>query len=793
MIKNYFKIAWRNIVRNKAYSAINIAGLATGMAVALIIGLWVYYQVSYDRFLPGYQHVYTVRLKFNNNGEIGVGPATPLPLAAALKRDIPGVKYVAQADWMGPHSLVVGDKKLYTEGAMASQDFLEVFQYPLLKGNADKVLQSPYSIVLTQSIAKALFGNEDPINKVIRIDNSNNVTVTGILKNLPANSTQRFNYIIPLAYMEATQDWIKRAATNWRDKSFQTFVALEPNVTYAQVEPALRQMMKKYSPEDYKLFQVGLFFQPMMNWHLYGDFKNGAEAGGLIDYVKMFGLIGFLVLLIACINFMNLSTAHSEKRAREVGIRKAIGSQRKDLIFQFLIESLAITFIAFLFSLLLVQLALPSFNTLTRAAIGIPYKNGFFWLLMISYVVLTGLLAGSRPAFYLSSFNPVKVLKGAVQMGRSATLPRKILVVIQFSCSIAFIISTIIIYQQVQHAKNRPKGYDANRLMMTDASNDLSRNYISLKNDLLQSGVITAITKSSAPATEIWSNARIDNWQGKMPGETMDIGVIGVTDADYFSTLGMQMKEGRNFTANGGDSVHVILNEAAAAKMRLKEPLNQLLTWQETQQVTVVGIVKDALMISPFTPARPTIFIYAPGWANIISYRLSPTVSTQDAIAKLTPIFNKYNPSYPFLYHFVDEVYASKFNFETLIGKLAGLFASLAIFISCLGLFGLAAYMAEQRNKEIGIRKVLGASVSQVWLLLSKDFITLVSISCVIASPLAFYFLHGWLQKYPYRISITPFVFIAAGAAAIIITIITVSFQTIKAAVANPVKSLRSE
>ena len=794
MIRNYFKTAWRNIVRNKGYNAINIAGLATGMAVALIIGLWVYYQFSYDRFLPGYQHVFTARLKFNNNGEIGVGPATPLPLAAALKRDIPGVGYVAQADWMGPHSLVTGDKKLYPGGAMASQDFLNVFQYPLLKGNANEALKAPYSIVLTESVAKALFGNEDPMNKIIRVDNSNNVTVTGILKDLPANSTLKFNYIIPLGYAEATQGWVKEASANWRDKSFQTFVALDPNVSYAQVEPALQSLMKKYSPEDYKLFQVGLFFQPMKNWHLYTEFKNGMEAGGLIDYVKMFSLIGFLVLLIACINFMNLSTAHSEKRAREVGVRKAIGSQRKDLIFQFLVESLAITCIAFLFSLLLVELALPSFNTLTGCAIDVPWNNGFFWLLMISYVLFTGLMAGSRPAFYLSSFNTVKVLKGAVQTGRSATLPRKILVVVQFSCSVALIVSTIIVYQQIQYAKDRPKGYDSNRLMMTDASNDLSRNYTALKNDLLQSGVVTSITKSSAPATDLWTNQRIDRWQGKQPDETMDIACVGVCDADYFKTLGMQIKEGRNFVSNGGDSLNVIINEAAVERMRFKDPLNQVLTWHDVpQQVTVIGVVKNALMTSPFTDAKPTIFIYAPGWANIISYRLSPTVSTQTAIAKLTGIFNKYNPSYPFLYHFVDESYAAKFNFEVLIGKLAGLFAALAIFISCLGLFGLAAYMAAQRNKEIGIRKVLGASVPQVWLLLSKDFILLVAISCVIASPIAYYFLYDWLQKYPYRITITPFVFVAAGAAAITITIATVSFQAIKAAVANPVKSLRTE
>jgi hypothetical protein len=526
---------------------------------------------------------------------------------------------------------------------------------------------------------------------------------------------------------------------------------------------------------------------------LYTDFKNGIAEGGFIDYVQLFSIIGLLVLLIACINFMNLSTARSEKRAREIGIRKAIGSQRRDLIFQFLIESLVITFVAAALSLLLVQLALPSFKTLTQSAIYIPYSSAIFWFIMFSYVLITGLLAGSRPAFYLSSFKAVKVLKGTIQIGRSATLPRKILVVLQFSCSIALIISTIIVYQQIQHAKDRPTGYDANRLMMTDASDDLRRNYAAVKNELLQSGIVSSVTKSSSPITDIWSNQRIDNWQGKLPNESLGLATIGITDADYFKTMGMQLKEGRSFSGES-DSLSVILNEAAVKRMRFKTALSQIITWHDVpQHVRVIGVVKDALMASPFSPAEPTIFIYTPWWSNIITYRLSPTVHTQEAITRLTVIFNKYNPSYPYLYHFVDESYASKFNLEVLIGKLAGLFAALAIFISCLGLFGLAAYMAEQRTKEIGIRKVLGASVSQVWLLLSKDFIALVIISCVIASPVAFYFLHEWLQKYTYRINIGAGVFIVSAIMAIVITIITISFQAIRAAIANPVTSLRSE
>lgn len=796
MFKNYFKTAWRNLVNNKVYSALNILGLATGMGVALLIGLWVSYQYSYDRFLPGYQQVYKARAKFSINGETVVGVATAYPLADAIKRDVPGVKYVAQTDWMGPHGLVVGEKKLYTEGAMAGEDFLRIFQYPLLRGNAGNSLKDPYSIVLTQATAKSLFGREDPMNKMVRIDNNHDLKVRGLLKDLPGNSTFQFNYLVPFSFYTVSNDWVKETVTNWGNSSYQTFVALEPNVSYKDVEPGLKTILKKYNPKDYEAAKAELFLQPLKDWHLYADYKEGVAVGGFIDYVQLFSIIGFLVLLIACVNFMNLSTARSEKRAREVGVRKAIGSQRKDLIFQFLIESFVITFIAFMLSLLFVQLALPSFNTLTKTTISIPYSNGTFWCIMLSYVLLTGLLAGSRPAFYLSSFRPVQVLKGAVQIGRSATLPRKILVVLQFTCSIALIISTIIVYQQLQHAKDRPSGYDANRLMMTDVSSDLSRNYTALKNDLLQSGVVTNVTRSSSPVTDIWSHNSIDNWQGKLPGETLGIGTIGVNDADYFKTLGMQLKEGRNFTGNlSADTLSVILNEAAVKRMRFKDPLNQTITYNSgiAQQLKVIGVVKNALMTSPFSPVEPSVFVYTPGWSNIITYRLAPTVNTQQAIAKLTTVFNKYNPSSPYLYHFVDESYEAKFNLETLVGKLAGLFATLAIFISCLGLFGLAAYMAEQRNKEIGIRKVLGASVSQVWLLLSKDFIVLVLLSCIIASPIAFYFLQNWLQKYDYRISIGAGVFILAAVMAMVITLVTISFQAVKAAVANPVKSLRTE
>ncbi|BAU54397.1 ABC transporter permease [Mucilaginibacter gotjawali] len=794
MIKNYLKIAWRNLVNNRVYSALNILGLAAGMAVALLIGLWVANEFSYDKFLPDYKSLYQVELNFTDphEGE-HTQQAVSLPIADVLRKEYPEVKYVAETDWMGQHDLLVGTKKLYMNGAAIGSDFLKMFQYPLIKGNKNDVLKDPFSIVLTESTAKALFGNTDPMGKLVKVDNKYNLKVTGIMNDIPKNSTLQFNYLMPFSFNEATQDWMKNARSTYYNNSFQIFVQLKPGVDYATLAPKIRNIVYNGGPKMRPVKPVVLL-HPVADWHLYADFKNGKEVGGFIDYVRMFSIIGILVLLIACINFMNLSTARSEKRAREVGVRKAIGSQRKDLIFQFLTESVLITFIAFLFSVLFTQLALPSFNSLTGSEVRIAYSSPLFWIVMILYVLITGLLAGSRPAFYLSSFNPVKVLKGTIQIGKAAALPRKILVVLQFSCSIALIISTIIVYQQIQYAKDRPTGYSADRLVTTDMSDDLNNHYDALKNDLLATGIVESVARASSPITGVYWHTGIEKWPGQGVGELgINVGAVSVSDS-YFKTVGMKLAKGRDFLTNwSADTSNIIINEAAVRRMGLKEPLNQLVTFDGINgQAKIVGVVKDALMESPFTPVEPTVFVHGRG-SNFALYRLSQRTNTHDAIEKIGKIFDKYNPAYPFSYRFVDDEYNGKFNLEVLVGKLAGIFAGLAIFISCLGLFGLAAYVAEQRTKEIGIRKVLGASITQVWLLLSRDFILLVMISCVIACPVALYFLGNWLRKYDYRITIGPGVFMLAAVVALVITILTISFQAIKAALSNPVKSLRSE
>ena len=790
MLKNYFKTAWRNIMRSKGYSALNVFGLATGMAVALLIGLWVYNEYSYDRFLPEYQQLYRVQRNFSSNSDTLTFRTTSLKLADALRSQIPEIEYVAESDWMGYHGLLTGDKKFYMPGACIGGDFLKMFKYSLLQGDARNVMQDPYSIVLTASAAKALFGSENPINKLVRFENKDNLRVTGVLRDLPGNSSLKFNYLIPFSYLDQTSAGVKQnRAGGYGQNGYQIFVRLKTNIANAQVAPKIRDI-EHTEKGNFNAINSYVTLQPLQRWHLYSNYVNGQDKAGFLEYVKIFSIIGMLVLLIACINFINLATARSEKRAREVGVRKAIGSQRKDLILQFLIESFLITLIASLFSIIIVQCCLPAFNTLTGSEISIPWSSPAFFLIITACVFITALLAGSRPAFYLSSFEPVKVLKGNLQVGKSASLPRKILVVLQFSCSIALIISTVIIYQQVQHAKDRPSGYDLNRLLATDMNSDLKKNYTALKNELIQKGIAENVSTASSPATEIYWHSAVEKWIGKNPGENIEMGTV-IVGEDYFKTLGMQMVRGNNFK-NSDDTTVVIFNETAIKEMRLKDPVGQLITWNG-RQYRIAGVVKDALMVTPFASADPTMFLTDPDVQGNLMYRLSPTIKTQDAITQLTAIFNRYNPSYPYNYSFADDNYANKFKEELLIGKLAGIFASLAIFISCLGLFGLAAYIAEQRTKEIGVRKVLGATVSQVWLLLSKDFIVLVLISCMIATPVALYFLHGWLLKYDYRISIGPGVFIVSAIMAIMITVITISFQAIKAATANPVKSLRTE
>ena len=794
MLKNYFKIAWRNLLKSKTYSFINIAGLAAGMAVAMIIGLWISDEVSANRQFKNYNSVYQVMMHQTFDGHRGTQTALPYPIGEELKAKYPDLKGVAMCDWGQNHSLVYGDKKISKYGHYIGEDAVDMFSLNILSGNKNP-LHELHSIVLTDETAKALFGNESPLDKIVRVDNTVDLKVTAVVAKLPKNSTLSFDYLIPFQLQESIYSWIKQYhKTNWGNNSWQVYVQLNDKVTEKSMDAKIRNIVISHFTDENTLKSIKpeVMVWPMSKWRLYSDFENGVNTGGFIKYVRMFGILGIVVLLIACINFMNLSTARSEKRAKEVGVRKSVGSTRKQLIRQFLSESLFISVLAFLFALAIVALALRYFNKLTQKEMSLQISNPLFWFIMIGFTILTGLLAGSYPAFYLSSFNPVSVLKGNLKLGRSDALPRKILVVIQFASSVILMIGTTIIYQEIQHGKNRPIGFDNRGLISVDWSDDISKHYEALRADLLSSGAVVSICKSNSPPSDIYSNNNGWEWKNAQPVEKTVVFSTIATDYDYTKTLGIKLLAGRDFSRDYADSNAVILNQAAVKRMGLKNPVGEQLKWND-KNMTVIGVVPDVQMESPFRPISPLTIIFNKEWTGYVNVRLNPAMSASAAIKRIQPIFDRYNPAFPFLYKFADTEYAKKFNYEELVGNLAAIIAVIAIFISCLGLFGLASFTAEQRVKEIGVRKVLGASVLNLWQLLSKDFVKLVLISCVIAIPVAYYFMNEWLKGYDYKISIGVGVFVMVIALSIVITLVTVSFQAIRAATANPTKSLRTE
>lgn len=804
MIKNYFpaghyvKIAWRSLLKSRKFSLINISGLAIGMAVAMLIGLWIWDELTYDNYHSNHERVAQVMQNQTWNGTTGTGQALPFPMGEELRNSYgDNFKYLAMASWQGDHMLSKDNKHLYKNGIYIDKDGPRILSLKMIKGSADG-LQNPNSIVIAQSTAKAFFGDADPMNQPMKIDNKLDVKVTGVYQDLPySTSFRELKFIAPWDLYKTSEGWLAQAATQWGNNSFQCFAQINDNTSFTAVNQKIEKAkLNKVAPED-KKYNSRIFLHPMKDWHLRSAWKEGKQVGGQIEYVWMFAVIGMFVLLLACINFMNLSTARSEKRAREVGIRKTVGSVRIQLISQFLCESILIALIAFAFSILLTLLVLPWFNQVADKQMHILWTNAWFWLAGLGFTIITGLIAGSYPAFYLSSFKPVKVLKGTFKAGRLAALPRKVLVVTQFAVSVALIICTIIVYQQIQHTKDRPVGYDRNNLVMVFMQTpDFYGKYDVLRAELKKQNAIVELAESSSPVTNVWSNNGGFSWEGKDPNLDTDFATIWVT-AEYGKTVGFQIKEGRDFSRDfKGDSASIIINEAAVKFMNIKDPVGKIVRWgdgADAGKYTIVGVVKDMVMSSPYQPVKQAVYLLTNDNVNVINLKLNPQKSTTESLASIEKVFKQVIPSAPFDYRFADQEYAKKFSDEVRIGKLAGFFTVLAIIISCLGLFGLASFVAEQRTKEIGIRKIVGASIFNVWTLLSKDFVILVGISCIIAIPVAYYYLDGWLVRYDYRVTISWWVFVAAIAGAIAITLLTVSFQAIKAAVANPVKSLRTE
>jgi putative ABC transport system permease protein len=797
MYKSYLKLGWRNILKNRGYSFINIGGLACSLTVAMFIGLWIYDEFSFNKYHKNYDTIAGVYRKEQANGETYINYVQVTGLGTLLRNEF-GSHFkdvVLLRSRIEDKVLTTGDKKFSQLGYFMQPEGADMFSLEMLKGRLDG-LKDKKSIFLSESLAEKMFGNKDPINQMITMDAKWDLLITGVFKDLPKNSEfEKASYFAPLdLFLDGWAD-----LNVWNNYNMRLYVQLNNENDVEKVSAMIKDVMLPHVDESKVKMKPELFLLPMSKWRLYSEFENGVSVTSeRLKFVWMFAVTGVFVLLLACINFMNLSTARSEKRAKEVGIRKSIGSRRGQLVQQFLGESLVVAMASMVISIVLLQFLMPAFNRIADKDISIPWSNSWVWLTILSFTILAGLLAGSYPALYLSAFNPVKVLKGTFKVGRGASTPRRILVVAQFTFSISLIIATAIVYRQLQFAKNRPVGYSRNGLIsIHPRSPEYYGKYEVLRNEFKKTGVVQEIAESNYAVTSTlgWNNGF--EWRGKPQGMDDPAFNINEVTSGYGATIGWTFVSGRDFSQEiSSDANGVVINETAARLLGLENPVGETLTRNRDGQrteYTILGVITDMVKGSPFEPADPCLFFQASSDQEWLFIRIDPSVSVHEALPKIENVFNQYVPSAPFDYKFANEEYEAKFRAEERISVLASIFSTLAIIISCSGLFGLVSYVAEQRSKEIGIRKVLGASSTHIWRLLTSEFVLLVLISCVIAIPLSYYFMAEWLAQYKYRTTVSWYLLLAAGFAALLITIVTVSIQALKAAFANPVNSLRSE
>jgi len=783
MFRNNFKTTIRNLWKNKTYSFLNIFGLAVGVSCAALIFLWVEDEFSYDHQNIKKDRLYSILENQAYNGKIYTFSATPGLMAPAMKSEIPGIANTTRTSWPQTVLFSIGDKTIYETGFYADSNLFNMFTVPFVQGKAANAFAQLHSVVISEKMAKKFFGDDKSIpGKTIKIDNKDEYVVTGVFKDMPDNSSIKFDWASPYEIFFVKNRWL----TNWGSNGIKTYVELMPGTSPASVNKILYSYIQKRAEHAV----ARPFLLSMNDWRLHSQFTDGKQIGGRIEFVHMFIAIAWIILLIACINFMNLATARSEKRAREVGVKKVLGAEKTTLIAQFIGEAVFMSLIAVLFSILFILLALPVFNTLVEKNLSIGLGNPFHLLALILIALLCGLIAGSYPALYLSSFNPIYVFKGMKMKGGSAAWIRKGLVVFQFTISIVLIICTIIIFQQVQYVKSRNLGYNKDNLIELDAQGDIINHFSTIKQQLLETGAVENAALSSLGMLFMGSNTDDYSWEGKDPTKKILI-TNDYVSPEYLSATQTKFAQGKDFESIG-DSNKVIINETLANLMGKGSAVGKIIR-QDTTKFQVIGVVKDFVFGDMYGASDPLLFVCYPNWASYLYVRLKSNTDPEKALAKIEPVMKTNNPGYPFDFRFVDDQFNQIFKTEVLIGKLARLFASLAIIISCLGLFGLAAYTAERRTKEIGIRKVLGASVTRIAGLLSKDFLQLVLIAGVIAFPLSWWAMYRWLQNYSYRIEINWWVFILAGALAILIAVLTISSQAIRAALANPVKSLRTE
>ncbi|HVS96756.1 MAG TPA: ABC transporter permease [Puia sp.] len=791
MFHNYFRLAVRNLRRNKAFSVINILGLAIGMASALLIGLWIRNELSVDRWYSNKDRIYHLYSREMDDGGLIAWGRVPTPLAPELKRSYAEVEDAAR--FRSVFFLVTkGETRYNLEGAFADSGFLSILDFPLLEGSPRTALSRPNDIVLTQHVAKNLFGNEDPMGKLVLIDSNRQFTVSGVLKDLPTNTEFTFQYLLPWSFDDEL-GW-DPPATAWRITNGGAYVLLKPGASRAAFDDKVRHIIRGHVPQG-QGFDREIFTQPITREHLYSRVENGRLVAGGMRTVRLFIVIAVFILLIACINFMNLSTARSSRRAREVGIRKVAGAPRTSLITQFIGESVFLAAIAFLLAFGIVKLSLPAFDQVIGIPLSLDLTGADFWLFSIGFIFFTGILAGSYPAFFLSAARPVQVLKGAVQKASALITPRKVLVVLQFTFAIILITATLIVHRQLTYARSRDAGYDRDRLAFVFAQGEVLPHYDAIKHELLSTGTAVGVTKTFSPMTRVWGETTGYSWPHSTPADRSLYFTQFEADADFVKTTGTHLVEGRDIDlpSHPADSQAVLLNETAVRTMRLAHPVGTLITDASGANLHVVGVVKDFIIANPYASVIPMIIRGLTTGYPVIHFRLNPGRPLAEDLASAEKIFRRFNPQYPFEVNFADEIYNAKFRAEQQEGTLGALFALLTIFISCLGLFGLAAYMAESRMREIGIRKVLGASVMGIAFMISGEFIRLVLIALAIAVPITWLAMDNCLEGFTYRIHITGGVFALAGLLAVGIALLTVGYQSIRAAIANPARSLRSE
>lgn len=787
MLSNYLKIALRVLARNKAYSVINISGLAVGLVAAIVIMLWVQKEMSFDSFHAKATRIHQLYSRDVNNGQVEVWPNTPALVAPELKQSYAEVEDAVRYRNVF-FLLKVGENRFNNRGAFADAGYFKMFDFKFLAGTST-ALDDEFGIVLTKPMAIKLFGRVNCLQETVIVNDSENFKVTGVI-DLPDNTDFAFEYMLPWAYFTRL-GWDRNQTWAWTNA--QTFVLLKEQASIAGFDAKMLNIVKsRISTGDGSTREV--FSQPLTERHLYTDAENGQLTGGRISTVKMFALIAVLILTIACINFMNLSTARSEKRAREVGVRKAIGALKGSLMMQFLAESFLLVFISFAIALIAVQFTLPLFNLAVNSTLSLGLGQVQFWVCAVTLILLTGLTAGSYPAFFLSSMSPGKALKN-ISRGSSIITTRQVLVVMQFTAAIVLSICAVTVQQQIQYAQNRNAGFNKQNLAWEFLQGEIPAHFDKIKNELLASGAVTSVTRTFSPIVRIWDIRSGMTWSGSGEADKSTNFLLYGADADMAKTFGMQITAGRDLDiyTYRSDTAAIMINEAAAGIMRLSNPVGEVVRDDQGRDWQIVGVVKDFVTESPFENISPMII---QGWQDrygVVNYRFNDDNDIVENLSIAESVFKKNNPEYPYDGTLAEPSYDGKFATEKQTATLASLFAGLTIFISCLGLFGLSSYIVERRTKEIGIRKVLGASSSRITALLSQDFLKLVVVAIVVATPIAWYFMVQWLDTFTYRMPVSAWLFVVSGVSAVVIALVTVSFQTVKAATANPVNSLRSE